>query len=56
MDQSLVAAVALVAFMAFAVAAYIVNEERKSRRILRSGRTDIHSGPDDLEARARRVQ
>lgn len=56
MDQWLVAAVALVGFMAFVVFAYIVNEERKSRKILRSGRIDIHSGPDDLEARARRAQ
>lgn len=55
MDQSLVAAVALVAFMAFAVVAYVFNEERKSRKVLRSGRTDIHSGPDDVEKRARRA-
>jgi hypothetical protein len=55
MDQGMVAAVALVAFMAFVVGAYIVSEERKSRKVLRSGRSDIHSGPDDVEKRARRA-
>jgi hypothetical protein len=55
MDQYLVASLALVAFTAFLLGAYIVSEERKSRKVLRSGRTDIHSGPDDVEKRARRA-
>jgi hypothetical protein len=51
MDQSLIAALSLVAFMGFGVFAYIFNEERKSRR-----RTmNIHSGPDNVETRARRA-
>ncbi|MBR1193207.1 hypothetical protein [Bradyrhizobium sp. AUGA SZCCT0160] len=52
MDQTLVAALALVVFAAFVVFAYIVNEERKSRR---SPARAVHSGPDDVEKRARRA-
>lgn len=55
MDQTLVAACALVVFAVFIIGAYVVSEERKSRKVLRSGRTDIHSGPDDVEKRARRA-
>jgi hypothetical protein len=50
MDQSLVAALALVGFAAFVVFAYVFREERKSR-----GTDDVHSGPDDVEKRARRA-
>ena len=52
MDQYLVASIALVLFSAFVVAAYIVNEERKSRK---SPAATVHSGPDDVEKRARRA-
>jgi len=55
MDQILIAALALVAFAAFVVIAYIFNEKRKGRKVLRSGRGNIHSGPDDVEARSRRA-
>lgn len=50
MDQGLVASIALAVFSVFVVVAYIFNEERKSRK----PRIDVHSGPDDLETRARR--
>lgn len=51
MDQMLVAAIALTAFSAFVAFAYIGNEDRKSRK---APPVDVHSGPDDVEARARR--
>lgn len=51
MDQFLVAALALIAFSIFVVFAYIFNEERRSRK----PRPDIHSGPDNVERRARRA-
>jgi hypothetical protein len=53
MDQYLVASLALVAFSAFIVGAYIANEERKSRK---TPSDNIHSYRDDLESRARRHQ
>lgn len=52
MDQSLVAAIALVFFLGFVAFAFIFNEERKSRK----PSVDVHSGPDDVETRARRFQ
>lgn len=52
MDQLLVASIALVLFMGFVVLAFIFNEERKSRK----PKANVHSGRDDLESRARRVQ
>lgn len=48
MDQCLVAALALVAFMLFGVLAYIFSEERKSRIL-------IEQAPDTIETRARRA-
>lgn len=51
MDQWIVASLAMLAFSIFATLAYIFNEERKSRKPA----VDIHSGPDDVEKRARRA-
>lgn len=51
MDQLLVASLALLAFGIFVVIAFIVNEERKSRK----PKVDVHSGPDDVETRSRRA-
>lgn len=51
-DQGLVASIALAVFGLFVVGAYIFNEERKSRK---PPAVDVHSGPDDLEKRARRA-
>jgi hypothetical protein len=48
MDQCLVAALALVAFMGFGVLAYIFHEERKSRVL-------IEKPHDTIETRARRA-
>jgi hypothetical protein len=52
MDQYLVASIALVIFSGLVAFAYVHHEERKSRRLS----LNIHSGPDDVETRARRVQ
>jgi hypothetical protein len=48
MDQWLVAACALVVFMAFGALAYILREERKSRIL-------IERDPDTVETRSRRA-
>jgi hypothetical protein len=50
MDQWLVAALMLVAFMAFVVIAYIFHEERKSRLLI-----EQPPQPDTIETRARRA-
>lgn len=52
MDQWVVASIALVAFSGFVAFAYVFNEERKSRK---PPAVDVHSGPDDVEKRARRA-
>lgn len=51
MDQYLVASIALVIFSGFVALAYVHHEERKSRK----SAVDVHSGPDDVEKRARRA-
>jgi hypothetical protein len=48
MDQCLVAALALVVFMAFGVLAYIFHEERKSRVL-------IEQPHDTIETRSRQA-
>lgn len=50
MDQWLIAACALVTFMAFGALAYILREERKSRILI-----EQPPRPDTVETRARRA-
>lgn len=50
MDQELVAALALVAFMGLGVIAYIFREERKSRVLI-----EQPPRPDTIETRSRRA-
>ncbi len=51
MDQWLIAAIALVVIMAFVVVYEIIRAERQSRKAT----AEVHSGPDDVEKRARRA-
>lgn len=53
MDQWLIAALAMVAFLAFVAFAYIFSEERKSRKLDR--RMADAGGPDTIETRSRRA-
>lgn len=52
MDQWLVGALALVVFVVVITAYEVGRAERKSRK---AEAIDVHSGPDDVEKRARRA-
>lgn len=52
MDQGLIAMLAVCAFALFGAGYFIGLQERKSRR---SPSAFVHSGPDDVEKRARRA-
>jgi hypothetical protein len=52
MDQYLVAMLALCGFSFFGAGYFIGNAERKSRQ----PSDDVHSGRNDVESRARRLQ